>query len=54
MHGIGEYSWGVVFRNGKIKTFITIKYNNFTDNENGALAIRNSLSSNICVDICVL
>ena len=51
MHGIGKYSWGVVFRNRRIKTFITIKYNNFTDNENGALAIINSQSSNIYVNI---
>ena len=40
MHGIGNNSFGVVFLNQGKKTFnIIIQDSNFTDNENGALAI---------------
>ena len=46
MHGIGMYSWGVVFQNRKRKTYITIQNCSFTDNENGALAKIDGQSSN--------
>ena len=53
MHGIGNNSFGVVFRNRGRKIFIiTIQYSNFTDNENGALAIRSyNQSSKTSVNI---
>ena len=53
MHGIGNNSFGVVFLNQGKKAFnIIIQYSNFTDNENGALAINSyKNTSKITVNI---